>query len=168
MSPCPWGFIGIVIFCFIPEVTGLGLHLRAIQFAGPFDHLNCSSPCSNMTKLLYIPVLVSETIIALLTLFKGVQHLRRSFHPFITELYVSGMFFYACILFMTLANNLLPMWVPGSALFLGPFQSILHSTLSNRILLLILKQRRIRRRYPTEERVTSNCLSLTVLDLETT
>ncbi len=104
-----------------------------------------------MIKLLYIAVLVSETIIALLTHFKGVQHLRRSSHPFLTELYVSGMLFYACILFMTLANILLPIWVPGIALFLGPFQSILHSILSNRILLLILKQRRIRRHYPTEE-----------------
>ncbi len=101
-------------------------------------------------------MIVSETIIALLTLFKGVQHLRRSSHPFIIELYVSGMFFYACILFMTLANILLPMWVPGIALFLGPFQSILHSILSNRILLLILKQRRIRRRYPTEESYTGD------------
>ncbi|PBK61035.1 hypothetical protein ARMSODRAFT_678587 [Armillaria solidipes] len=146
-----WCFIGIVIFCFIPEVVGIGLHLRTIQFAGPFDHPDCLSPSSKMTKLLYIPVLVSETIIALLTLFKGVQHLRRSSHPFLTELYVSGMFFYACLLFITLANILLPMWVPGIALFLGAFQSILHSILSNRILLLILKQRRIRRRYPTEE-----------------
>ncbi len=101
-------------------------------------------------------MIVSETIIALLTLFKGVQHLRRSSHPFIIELYVSGMFFYACILFMTLANILLPMWVPGIALFLGPFQSILHSILSNRILLLILKQRRVRRRYPTEESYTGD------------
>ncbi len=31
------------------------------------------------------------------------------------------------------------------------FQSTLHSILSNRILLLILKQRRSHRRYPTEE-----------------
>ncbi|PBK82096.1 hypothetical protein ARMGADRAFT_1038868 [Armillaria gallica] len=151
-----WSFIGIVIFCFIPEVIGLGLHLRTVQFAGPFDHPDCLSPSSNATKLLYIPVLVSETIIALLTLFKGVQHLRRSSHPFLKELYVSGMFFYACILFMTLANILLPMWVPGIALFLGPFQSILHSILSNRILLLILKQRRIRRSYPTEESYTGD------------
>ncbi|SJL06894.1 uncharacterized protein ARMOST_10236 [Armillaria ostoyae] len=82
-----------------------------------------------MTKLLYIPVLVSETIIALLTLFKGVQHLRRSSHPFLTELYVSGMFFYACLLFITLANILLPMWVPGIALFLAEADT---STLSYR------------------------------------
>ncbi len=55
---------------------------------------------------------------------------------------------------MTLANILLPMWVPGIALFLG--QSILHCILSNRVLLFILKQRRIRRRYPTEESYTGD------------
>ncbi len=103
-----------------------------------------------MPNLLYIPVIVSETIIASLTLFKGVQHLRRSSHPFLKELYVSGTFFYACLLFITLANLLLPMWVPGIAPFLSFFQSTLHSILSNRILLLILKQRRSHRRYPTE------------------
>ncbi|KAK0218926.1 hypothetical protein IW262DRAFT_1065925 [Armillaria fumosa] len=117
-----WCFIGIGTFCFIPEVVGLGLHLRTIQFAGPVNHPDCLRPSSNATKLLYIPVIVSETIIALLTLFKGVQHLRRSSHPFIKELYVSGMFFYACILFITLANILVPMWVPGIALFLAIFK----------------------------------------------
>ncbi|PBK60829.1 hypothetical protein ARMSODRAFT_1026261 [Armillaria solidipes] len=163
-----WCFIGIVIFCFIPEVFGVGLQLKtsqcellairdsrelnSIQFAvvGPFDHPGCLSHSSNVANFLYIPVLVSETIIASLTLFKGVQHLRRSSHPFLTELYVSGMFFYACLLFITLANILVPMWAPGVALSLGSFQINLHSILSNRIMLLILKQRRTYRRYPTE------------------
>ncbi len=109
-----------------------------------------------MTRFLYIPVIVSETIIASLTLFKGVQHLRRSSHPFLTELYVSGMFFYACLLFMTLANILVPIWAPSVALFLGSFQINLHSILTNRIMLLILKQRRTYRRYHTEELYTSD------------
>ncbi|KAK0234624.1 hypothetical protein EDD85DRAFT_844755, partial [Armillaria nabsnona] len=52
------------------------------------------------------------------------------------------MFFYACLLFVTLANILVPIWAPGIALFLGSFQTNLHSILSNRIMLLILKQRR--------------------------
>ncbi|KAK0489770.1 hypothetical protein EDD18DRAFT_1188276 [Armillaria luteobubalina] len=65
------------------------------------------------------------------------------------------MFFYASILFITLANILLPMWVPGIALFLGAFQSIIHSILSNRILLLILTQRWIHRHNRTEELYSS-------------
>ncbi|KAK0433694.1 hypothetical protein EV421DRAFT_1842950 [Armillaria borealis] len=146
-----WCFIGIVIFCFIPEVVGLGLQLKTIQFVGPFDHPGCLSHSSNVTNFLYIPVVVSETIIASLTLFKGVQHLRRSSHPFLKELYISGMLFYACLLLITLANILVPMWAPGKALFLDSFQVNLHSILSNRIMLLILKQRRTYRRYPTEE-----------------
>ncbi|SJL06812.1 uncharacterized protein ARMOST_10154 [Armillaria ostoyae] len=147
-----WCFIGIVTFCFIPHVVGLGIQVRSLsQSVGPLDHTDCLSHSPNVPNLLYIPVFVSETIIASLTLFKGVQHLRRSSHPFLKELYVSGTFFYACILFITLANLLLPMWVPGIAPFLGFFQSILHSILTNRIMLLILTQRRTRRRYPTEE-----------------
>ncbi|PBK82107.1 hypothetical protein ARMGADRAFT_895398, partial [Armillaria gallica] len=150
-----WCFIGIVIICFIPEVVGVGLQLKTIQFVGPFDHYGCLSHSANVTKFLYIPVIVSETIIASLTLFKGVQHLRRSSHPFLTELYVSGMFFYACLLFMTLANILVPIWAPSIALFLGSFQINLHSILTNRIMLLILKQRRTYRRHLTEELYTS-------------
>ncbi len=160
------GFYRDCNLLFYTEIIGLGLHLRTIQcgllalkdsrelntfcftVTRPFDHPNCLSPSLSRQSCFTSQCSFQETIIALLTLFKGVQYLRSS-HPFPTELYVSGMSFYACILFMTLANILLPMWVPGIALFLG--QSILHCILSNRVLLFILKQRRIRRRYPTEE-----------------
>ncbi|KAK0429972.1 hypothetical protein EV421DRAFT_381523 [Armillaria borealis] len=151
-----WCFIGIVIFCFIPVVVGLGIQLKTIQLVEPLDNPVYLSHPSKVANLLYIPVIVSETIIASLTLFKGVQHFRRSSHPFLKELYVSGMFFYACLLFITLANILVPMWAPGMALFLGSFQVNLHSILSNRIMLLILKQRRTYRRYPTEELSTGD------------
>ncbi|KAK0432553.1 hypothetical protein EV421DRAFT_2040619 [Armillaria borealis] len=151
-----WCFIGIVTFCFIPAVVNFGIKLKTSQFVGPFDNPGCLSHSSKVANLLYIPVLVSETIIASLTLVKGVQHLRRSSHPFLKELYVSGTFFYACLLLITLANILVPMWAPGVALFLDSFQVNLHSILSNRIMLLILKQRRTYRRYPTEELSTGD------------
>ncbi len=57
---------------------------------------------------------------------------------------------------MTLANILVPIWAPSVALFLGSFQINLHSILTNRIMLLILKQRRTYRRYHTEELYTSD------------
>ncbi len=110
-----------------------------------------------MPNFLYIPVLVSETVIASLTFFKGVQHLRNSnWHPFITELYVSGMLFYACLLLLTLANILLPMWAHNVAPFLSFYQNIFHSILSNRIMLIILTQKRRRRRYPIAELYTGD------------
>ncbi|KAK0243418.1 hypothetical protein EDD85DRAFT_1019513 [Armillaria nabsnona] len=152
-----WCFIGIVIFCFIPTVVNLGVQLGMSQFIGSFDSdADCLSHSSNVPNFLYISVLVSETIIASLTLFKGVQHLRCSSHPFLKELYVSGMFFYGCLLLITLANILLPMWTHNIASFLTFFQSILHSILSNRIMLLILKQRWTYRRYHTEELYTGD------------
>ncbi|KAK0234809.1 hypothetical protein EDD85DRAFT_845451, partial [Armillaria nabsnona] len=51
------------------------------------------------------------------------------------------VFFYACLLLITLPNILLPMWAHDIASFPGFFQSVLHSILSNHIMLLILKQR---------------------------
>ncbi|KAK0186994.1 hypothetical protein F5146DRAFT_760730 [Armillaria mellea] len=149
-----WCFIGIVIFCFIPVAVGLVIQLRS-RFVEPVDH-NCLSYSSKVPIFLYIPVVVSETIIASLTLFKGVQHLRRSSHPFLKELYVSGMLFYVCLLFITLANILLPMWAHNISPFLTFYQTISHSILSNRIMLLIVTQKRTRRRYPTEELYTGD------------
>ncbi|PBK90692.1 hypothetical protein ARMGADRAFT_1014376 [Armillaria gallica] len=145
-----WCFIGIGIFCFTPTAVSLVIELKTNKFIDLYDHrhTDCLSQSSNMPNFLYIPVLVSETIIASLTLFKGVQHLRRSSHPFIKELYVSGMLFYACLLLITLADILLPMWAHNIAAFLACYQAIFHSILSNRIMLLILTQRR---RYLTEE-----------------
>ncbi|SJL06878.1 uncharacterized protein ARMOST_10220 [Armillaria ostoyae] len=152
-----WCFIGIVTFCFIPAVVDLGIQLKTSQFIGPFDsHTDCLSHSSDVPNFLYIPVLVSETTIASLTFVKGVEHLRRSSHPFLKELYGSGMFFYACLLLITLANILLPMWAHDIAPFLAFFQSALHSILTNRIMLLILKQKRTHRRYPTEELYTGD------------
>ncbi|KAK0234858.1 hypothetical protein EDD85DRAFT_938991 [Armillaria nabsnona] len=151
-----WCFIGIGMFSFIPGVVGLLIQLKTSQFLRQSDDSGCLSHPSKVASLLYIPIVVSETIIASLTLFKGVQHLRHSSHPFLKELYVSGMFFYACLLFMTLANILVPIWAPGIAFFLGSFQINLHSILNNRIMLLILKQRRTYRRYRTEELYTSD------------
>ncbi|KAK0489841.1 hypothetical protein EDD18DRAFT_1334881 [Armillaria luteobubalina] len=151
-----WCFIGIGIFSFIPRVVSLGIRFKTSQFVRPFGHADCLDHSSNMENLFYISVLVPETIIASLTFFKGVLHLRRSSHPFIKELYVSGMFFYACLLLITLANILVPMWAPGMTLFLGSLQINLHSILSNQIMLIILKQRQTYRRYSTDERYTSD------------
>ncbi|KAK0485370.1 hypothetical protein EDD18DRAFT_1293078 [Armillaria luteobubalina] len=152
-----WCFIGIGTFSFIPRVVSLSIHLRTNQFVSPFGHADCLGHSSNMQNLFYISVLVPETIIASLTLFKGVQHLHHSSHPFIKELYVSGIFFFACLLLITLANILVPMWAPGMTLFfLGSFQTNLHSILSNRIMLIILKQRQTYRCYSMDEQYTGD------------
>ncbi|PBK85127.1 hypothetical protein ARMGADRAFT_1018170 [Armillaria gallica] len=150
-----WCFIGIWIFCFTPTAVSLVIELKTSKFIGQHDHrhTDCLSQSSHMPNFLYIPVLVSETIIASLTFFKGVQYLRNlSNHPFLTELYVSGMLFYACLLLLTLANILLPMWVHDIAPFLSFYQNTFHSILSNRVMLIILTLRH----YPTEELYSSD------------
>ncbi|KAK0447463.1 uncharacterized protein EV420DRAFT_876668 [Desarmillaria tabescens] len=142
-----WCFVGIGVFSFIPGTLCIVISLKTTQFvtlSGEPGCLNLSS--TNIMAVAYILMLVADTIIALLTLLKGVEHLRRSSHPFLTELYASGMLFYVCIFFISLANILVPVWVPGLTASLGCFQRIFHSVLCNRVMLLIFKQRR---RYPT-------------------
>ncbi|KAK0444987.1 uncharacterized protein EV420DRAFT_979515 [Desarmillaria tabescens] len=164
-----WCFIGTGVFCFTPGVVGLAIELKDLQSAQSSNNPGCFHVSPSLSKLLYIPVLVSETIIASLTLFKGVQHLRRSSHPFVTELYASGMLFYVCLFLISLANILIPMWTYALTPFLGYFQRILHSILSSRVMLLILEQRGIRR--PAEELYTddfevSECFAQTRSDSE--
>ncbi|PBK88792.1 hypothetical protein ARMGADRAFT_1084350 [Armillaria gallica] len=150
-----WCFIGTAAFCFTPTLVSLVMILKTNKVISElYDHrhTDCLSQSSHLPIFLYIPVLVSETIIASLTFFKGVQHLRNSdWHPFITEFYISGMLFYASLLLLTLANIILPMWAHNVSPFLAFCQNIFHSILSNRIMLIILTQRRTRRRYSTEE-----------------
>lgn len=149
-----WCFIGIGIFCFIPTVICMAMELKTAQFVALPNHpdcLNVSPPY--LLAVAFIFMLVIDTIIALLTLFKGVEHLRRSNHPFLTEFYASGMLFYICIFIISLANILVPMWAPDLIGFLSGFQRIFHSILCNRVMLLILKQRQ---RSPTEDPYTGD------------
>ncbi|KAK0234878.1 hypothetical protein EDD85DRAFT_96300 [Armillaria nabsnona] len=148
-----WCFIGIGAFCFAPTAASLVIQLKTNKFIGLYDHrhTDCLSQSSHLPNFFYIPVLVSETIIASLTFFKGVQHLRNSNSPFIKEFYVSGMLFYACLLLLTLANILVPLWAHDVAPFLSFYQNLFHSILSNRIMLIILTQKRRHRRYPIAE-----------------
>ncbi|KAK0200420.1 hypothetical protein DFS33DRAFT_1387621 [Desarmillaria ectypa] len=113
--------------------------------------LSLSSP--NVIAVAYILMLVTDTIVAFLTLFKGIEHLRPSTHPFLTELYASGMLFYVCIFIVSLVNILVPVWVSNLTASLACFQHIFHSILCNRVMLLILKQRQ---HYSTEETYTDS------------
>ncbi|PBK88756.1 hypothetical protein ARMGADRAFT_1015884 [Armillaria gallica] len=61
------------------------------------------------------------------------------------------MLFYACLLLLTLANILVPMWAHDVAPVLSYYQNTFHSILSNRIMLIILTQRQTRRHHSTEE-----------------
>ncbi|KAK0462834.1 uncharacterized protein EV420DRAFT_1140296 [Desarmillaria tabescens] len=172
-----WCFIGTGVFCFLPGVVCLVIQLKTMQcrllvirafearrelralfvvIETSSNYPGCFSVPSIMAKAFYIPVVVSETIIASLTFFRGIQHLRRSSHPFLIEFYVSGMFFYVCLLFMALANILVSTWTDSITPFLSYFQRILHSILTSRIMLIILKQRRIHRRYLDEEPYTAD------------
>ncbi|KAK0460151.1 FtsJ-like methyltransferase-domain-containing protein [Desarmillaria tabescens] len=150
-----WCFIGLGVFCFIPGVVCLAIELKTVQFIElPFDLPGCLSISPTTAEVFFVPVLISEMVIASLTLFKGIQHLRHSSHPFLIEFYISGMFFYACLFLITLANILAPTW--ANTPFLDYVQLILHSILSSRIMLLIVKQRRIHQCYLDEEPYTGD------------
>ncbi|KAK0460153.1 uncharacterized protein EV420DRAFT_1673206 [Desarmillaria tabescens] len=144
-----WCFIGTGVCCLTPEVVSLVIELKVVQSAQSSNIPGCFIFFPSLPELFYVPVLISETIIASLTLFKGIQHLHRSSHPFVTELYASGMFFYVCLFLISLTNILVPMWTDAITPFLSYFQHILHSILSSRIMLLILRQKGTRR--PAEE-----------------
>ncbi|KAK0187097.1 hypothetical protein F5146DRAFT_762673 [Armillaria mellea] len=149
-----WSFVGTGIFCFIPAMICIAIATKTTQFVTLPNEPGCiNTSSSNIIAVAYILILVTDTIVALPTLFKGIEHLRRSTHPFLIELYASGMLFYVCIFIISLANILVPIWDPSLTASLGCYQRIFHSILCNRVMLLIFKQRRL---HSTEETYTDD------------
>ncbi|KAK0502427.1 hypothetical protein EDD18DRAFT_1100874 [Armillaria luteobubalina] len=147
-----WCFVGTAIFCFTPGIICIAIAIKTTQFVTLPNKPGCINlSSSNIMAVAYSLILVTDTVVALPTLFKGIEHLRRSTHPFLIELYASGMLFYVCIFIISLANILVPIWVPSLTASLGCYQRIFHSILCNRVMLLIFKQRRL---YSTEETYT--------------
>ncbi|KAK0470609.1 hypothetical protein IW261DRAFT_1515920 [Armillaria novae-zelandiae] len=149
-----WCFVGTGISCFLPGMACIAIAIKTTQYVTLPNKPGCMNlSSSNLLAVAYILILATDTIIALLTLFKGIEHLRRSTHPFLIELYASGMLFYICIFMISLANILVPIWVPSLTASLGCYQRIFHSILCNRVMLLIFKQRRL---HSTEETYTDD------------
>lgn len=82
----------------------------------------------------YVTVIIYESVILFLTLYRGYKHFRYSATPLLFILYRDGALFFALLVALSLGNVLtLGIGVPKA--YLTTVQSVFHSILSTRILL---------------------------------
>ncbi|KAI0088074.1 hypothetical protein BDY19DRAFT_208207 [Irpex rosettiformis] len=89
----------------------------------------------------FILLVLAEIVIVILTLIKGIQHVRTmtGMTPVITTLYRDGVLFFICLLVISLVNILVPLLESQhkASISLAMFLRVMHSTLCCRVLLNI-------------------------------
>ncbi|EPQ53184.1 hypothetical protein GLOTRDRAFT_131464 [Gloeophyllum trabeum ATCC 11539] len=124
----------------------------------------------------YVLVLVAETIMAILTVIKAVQHLRHTRSPMVVTLYRDGILFYFMLLgkspsrsfppasltprsAITIVNVIIPVAGPPALTnWLATPQRVMHSILCTRVLLFILKSPSHQRTPPPSQPTTASTL----------
>jgi len=127
---------------FIPALVVTELEIKSLKYI-PSNSPGCSlGSAGTIIIFAYILLAFSETTIAVLTGIKAYRHLRHSQSGWIAQLYREGLLFYAYLLSVSIANVLVPVLAPPEFdNWLATPQRVMHSVLTTRVLLLILKQR---------------------------
>ncbi|KAF8193810.1 hypothetical protein BJ912DRAFT_960577 [Pholiota molesta] len=138
----------LVILCissvltFTSAIIATHLEFKSIVYmmsTAPGCHIKSAS---SIVIIAYISLAISETTMAVLTAIKAYRDLRYSQSRWVIQLYREGLMFYLYLLLVSMANVLVPILAPRMyANFFSTPQRVLHSILSNRVLLLILKQK---------------------------
>ncbi|KAJ7471744.1 hypothetical protein FB451DRAFT_1250818 [Mycena latifolia] len=139
-------FLSVLALCaFLPMALFVHLETRTLRYTAT-DGLGCYlSHAGSILIFGYLSIMISETAIAVLTAIKAYRDLRRSRVPWVLKLYQDGMLFYVYLLTISVANVMVPIVAPTMfANWLATPQRVLHSVLCSRVLLLILRQRKVR------------------------
>ncbi|KAF9013814.1 hypothetical protein BDZ89DRAFT_1076826, partial [Hymenopellis radicata] len=139
-----YGFIALFLVVAIPGIVMAQLELESLVY-GPISGRGCRLiHASPIIMGSYILLLLCETIIAILMCIKARQHLRQPHSSWVNRLYFQdGLLFFIYILFISLANVIVPICKPALANWLATPQRVLHSIFCTRILLLIQSQKSV-------------------------
>ncbi|KAG2015036.1 hypothetical protein CC2G_008343 [Coprinopsis cinerea AmutBmut pab1-1] len=138
----------------VVSVVLLQIQLDSTIFFDPFSFEPIAYGCRMaatqfVSRWVFMIVFISEFLTVAATMVKAVQHLRQSNSSWVSELYKNGIMFSVSILLLSFFNMLMPELVVGLHLpppyiaILAPFQSTMESVLCNRVMFIILKQRRL-------------------------
>ncbi|KAH8827201.1 hypothetical protein DL96DRAFT_1710342 [Flagelloscypha sp. PMI_526] len=132
----------LALFAGVPAAVFLEITLNSAQYV-PAPLHGCALTGGNpILFFAWVEIALAETTVAILTLVKGLQHLRQTQTGWVVQLYSDGLLFYVFVLMTTLVNIFLPIAAHGNyGNMFAPVQRVVHSVLSTRILLLILRQR---------------------------
>ncbi|CAA7269370.1 unnamed protein product [Cyclocybe aegerita] len=139
---------GMSFATFGPGIALTYLELRSLEFGEvPEGGLGCRLlKASKLIFVTYVLVALSETVVVVLTLMKGKEHLRSSQASWVKHIYRHGLLFYMYLLSITIMNVVVPLVVaePQYKNYLAIPQRIFHSVFCNRVILLISRQRSYR------------------------
>ncbi|EGO03050.1 hypothetical protein SERLA73DRAFT_70511 [Serpula lacrymans var. lacrymans S7.3] len=133
-------FMGL-FFCaiFFTNISVLVVFLKYLQF-GPLPSPTipgCNTvKSSDILGIVWILLILHETVILFLTLYQGLKHLRYCRGRLWVTLFTDGIIYYLLFLVNMIANVIILFGLPVQySDFLNPFQGVIHSVLSCRVIL---------------------------------
>ncbi|TFK35851.1 hypothetical protein BDQ12DRAFT_687671 [Crucibulum laeve] len=138
--------VAILALCTnIPGLVVTELEMRSLEFTPipEFRVYGCNLyKASKIIIVSYLVILLSETVIVVLTMIKGYEHIRRSTSPWVIQMYRDGLLFYIYILMFTLGNVIVPIVAQlNYKNILANPQRVFHSILCSRVIFGILEKR---------------------------
>jgi hypothetical protein len=143
-----FGLTAMAVSTWAPGIAITFLEIRSFRFEPvPDGAVGCNLvAASKLIMVTFVLLALSETVVCVLTVIKGVQHLRTSSHSWVKHVYRHGLLFYFYLLIITIINMVVPLVAaePLYKNYLAIPQRVFHSIFCNRVILLISAQRSIR------------------------
>ncbi|KAF8203349.1 hypothetical protein BJ912DRAFT_352814 [Pholiota molesta] len=144
-------FLAAMSFCtLLPAIATLVVEIHSFRFAPTTEHgYGCNLVYAE--RLIVVPycmVAISETVVVILTLARGINHLSLSSKTsWVGRVYGYGLMFYIYLLVFTLINIVVPLVAqqPRYKSYLAVSQHVFHSIFCTRVILFIQRQRWARR-----------------------
>jgi len=129
----------LLVLLWIPVFFFLNEALSSLVFTVP-PKLNTPgcflASQKNILYVVFILIMIFETVILTLTLIKGLEHFKKASSPLVTVLYRDGMLNYVYLFILSIINLAVITSAPhGYTTLLTAMQRVVHSILSGRILL---------------------------------
>jgi len=140
---------------FVPGILITQFEIKSLRFGEvPEGGLGCNLlSASKVITGAYFLIMLSETVVVVLTIRKGLQHKAQTSHSsWVKRVYRDGLLFYSYLLVITIINLVVPFVAaqPRYKNYLAVPQRVFHSIFCNRVILLIQRQRSIRSHPPEE------------------
>ncbi|KAF8152308.1 hypothetical protein B0H34DRAFT_112391 [Crassisporium funariophilum] len=96
---------------FGPGIALTFLEIKSFKFDEvPLGGLGCNlQTASKLIMISYVLIAFSETVVVVLTLMRGREHLRNSQSSWVKHIYRHGLLFYAYLLIITIINMVVPL-----------------------------------------------------------
>jgi len=155
---------GMSSLTFVPGILITHFEIKSLRFGEvPPGGRGCNLlSASKLIMAAYVLIALSETVVVVLTIKKGLQHRARgSQSSWVKNVYRHGLLFYLYLLVITIVNMVVPLVAaqPLYKNYLAVPQRVSHSIFCNRVILFIQQQRSLHSHPPEEVRQEQRSIS---------